>query len=364
MARIGIDAHVLDGKYQGTRSWLETVLDHLPAAPGAEAHEWVIYTADPAGTARRFPWPGYRHRRITAHGSVPRLLAFWPAARRRDGLDALVTQYIAPPFAARGFRQIVVIHDLLFESDPRFFPTAMRWRLRLLCRFSARRAAAVLTVSRHSAAEIARRYGVPAARILVAPNAPAALPAPSAEDRAAAQALAPFLLWVGRLEPRKNLPLALAATERARAHGARLVVVGREDHGASGAAMAAALGAAPGIVHLRDVTPARLAALYAEAAALVFPSLGEGFGIPVIEALAAGTAVIASNRGAIPEAGGALAQYVDPGAPDAAARMAALVEQALQGRLKPGPDACAAHLAQFDPRHAAEALVAAVAAAE
>lgn len=263
MARIGIDAHVLDGKYQGTRSWLENVLDRLPAVPGADAQEWVIYSADPDATARRFPWPRFLHRRITTHGSIPRLLAFWPAARRRDGLDALVTQYIAPPFAARGFRQIVVIHDLLFESDPQFFPTLMRWRLRLLCRRSARRAAAVLTVSRFSAGEIARRYRVPAARILVAPNAPAALPAPAAEDRAAAEALAPFLLWVGRLEPRKNLPLALA-------------------------------------------------------------------------------------------------RYVDPGVPDAAARMAALIDQALAGALKPDPTACAAHLAQFDPRHAAEALVAAV----
>ena len=92
----------------------------------------------------------------------------------------------------------------------------------------------------------------------------------------------------------------------------------------------------------------------------MFPSLGEGFGIPVIEALSVGTAVIASSRGAIPEAGSSLARYVDPAAPDAAEQMAALVAQALDGGLRPDPAACAAHLAQFHPRRAAEAVVAAV----
>ncbi|BDG73474.1 glycosyltransferase [Roseomonas fluvialis] len=360
MGRIGIDAHVLDGKYQGSRSWLENVLDHIPATAGAAAHEWVIYSADPTATARRFPWPRYRHALITTQDSIARLMVFWPTARRRDRLDALVTQYVSPPLVGPRFRQVVVIHDVLFESDPQFFPKAMRWRLRLLCRLSAARAAVVLTVSRHAAGEIAHRYGVPEDRILLAPNAPGALPAPSADDFAAAGGLAPFLLWVGRLEPRKNLPLALAATQAARGAGARLVVVGREDHGPAGAAMAAQLAQTPGVVHLRDVAPPRLAALYATAAALVFPSLGEGFGIPVIEALSVGTAVIASNRGAIPEAGGRLARYIDPAAPDAAAQMAALVAQALAGGLRPDPAACAAHLAAFHPRRAAEAVVAAV----
>ncbi len=357
MGRIGIDAHVLDGKYQGSRSWLENVLDHLPATTGAAAHEWVIYSADPDATARRFPWPRYRHVRITTRSSIARLLFFWPAARRRDALDALITQYVSPPFVGSRFRQIVVIHDVLFESDPEFFPAVMRWRLRLLCRLSAARSAAVLTVSRHAAKEIARLYGVPEDRIILAPNAPGALPPPFPEDLAAARALTPFLLWVGRLEPRKNLPLALAATQAARSNGTRLVVVGREDHGPAGAEMAARLAGTPGVVHLRDVEPRRLAALYASAAALVFPSLGEGFGIPVIEALSAGTAVIASNRGAIPEAGGALAHYVDPALPDAAEKMTALAAEALCGNLLPDREACAAHIEKFHPRRAAEAVV-------
>lgn len=350
MARIGIDAHILDGKFQGSRSWLETLLAHLPEVGGR--HEWVIYSADPAATRARYAAPCFTHRRIALPGRLARLLAFWPWAVLAHRLDALVTQYVAPPLCPGA--QIVVVHDVLFESHPQFFPRAMRLRLQWLTRISARRAAAILTVSRHAAAEIVRHYGVDPALVILAPPAPPPPQAPSAEEAAAAAALRPFLLCVGRLEPRKNIALALAASAALRDAGARLVVVGREDAG--GAETARALAAAANVVHLRDAAPGLLAALYAEAAALVFPSLGEGFGMPVLEALAAGAPVIASDRTAIPEAGGACARYFDPTAADAKARLAALMGEALAGRLRPDPAAVQAHLAQFDGRQSAAAL--------
>ena len=350
MARIGIDAHVLDGKFQGSRTWLENLLDYLPEVGGQ--HEWVIYSADPAATRTRYPARCFTHRRIALPGRFVRLLAFWPFAVTAHRLDALVTQYVAPPLCPGA--QIVVVHDVLYESHPQFFPRAMRLRLQWLTRLSARRAAAVLTVSRHAAAAIVQHYDVDPARMLLAPPAPMPPQPPTAEEAAAAAALRPFLLCVGRLEPRKNIALALAASAALRAGGARLVVVGREDAG--GALTARALAAAPNVVHLRDATPGMLAALYAQTAALVFPSLGEGFGIPVLEALAAGATVIASDCTAIPEAGGACASYFDPTAPDAEMRLGGLMGEALAGRLRPDPAAVVAHLAQFHWRHAAAAL--------
>jgi len=350
LARIGIDAHVLDGKFQGSRTWLENLLAVLPEVGGQ--HEWVIYSADPAATGARYPAPCFTHRRIALPGRFARLLAFWPFAVLAHRLDALVTQYVAPPLCPGA--QIVIVFDVLYESHPQFFPRAMRLRLQWLTRFSARRAAAILTVSRHAAAAIVRHYGVDPARVLLALPAPMPPQTPTAEEAAAAVALRPFLLCVGRLEPRKNIALALAASAALRAEGTRLVVVGREDAG--GAETARALATAPNAVHLRDATPGLLAALYAETAAFVFPSLGEGFGIPVLEALAAGAPVIASDRTAIPEAGGDCASYFDPTAPDAETRLAGLMGEALAGRLRPDPAAVVAHLAQFHWRHAAAAL--------
>ena len=351
MKRIGIDAHVLGGKFQGSRTWLEGVLGAIGRLD--ERNRYVLYSFDSAATRAAFPQPQFEHRGIGLRPSIPRLLAFWPWAARRDRLDALMTQYVAPPLG--GSRQFVVVHDVLFETHPAIFPPVMRWRLRLLCRWSARRAATVFTVSRYSAGELTRQYGLAPERVHVAPNAVPTAREPDPDDLARAASLQPFLLCVGRLEPRKNIALALEASAAARARGMRLVVVGREDFASH--PLARALAEAPGAVHLRDVSESLLAALYRKAAALLYPSLGEGFGLPVLEALAQGTPVLASDRTAIPEVGGGLARYFDPTAPDAAAQLTALIEEIPP---RPAPEAVRAHLEGFSWQVAAREIIAAV----
>ncbi len=352
--RVGVDAHVLDGKFQGSRSFMESVLREIGRQDSRNTY--AIYSFDPDRTRAMFPFQNFEHRRIALHAAIPRLLAFWPWAARRDRLDALFTHYIAPPFGAA--RQFVLIHDILFESHPQMFPPLLRWRLRLLCRLSAWRAHTIFTVSRYSAAEIVRRYRIPESRIRITPDAADPPGAPDPDATRTARGLQPFLLCVGRLEPRKNIALALAASAAARARGMRLVVVGREDF--ASAQLAQTLAAAPNVVHLRDVPPPLLAALYAHAVALIFPSLGEGFGMPVLEALAHGTPVLASDRTAIPEAGGALARYFDPGATDAETTLAGLIAQAEAGAFRPDPAAVAAHLRAFTWANSAADIIAAV----
>ena len=151
---------------------------------------------------------------------------------------------------------------------------------------------------------------------------------------------------------------ALAATEAARAAGTRLVVVGREDfHSVD---LARQLAASPNVVHLRDVPPALLAALYRHALALIFPSFGEGFGIPVLEALSHGTPVLASDGPAIPEAGGTLARYFNPERPDASATLAALIREVQDGQHWPAADATAEHLARFQWSQSAATIIDAI----
>jgi glycosyltransferase involved in cell wall biosynthesis len=203
-----------------------------------------------------------------------------------------------------------------------------------------------------------RRYGIPAARIHVTRNAAAPAVEPDPETTRQALALQPYLLCVGRLEPRKNIGLALAASQAARAAGTRLVVVGREDFGST--SLAKTLAEAGGVVHLRDVPPDLLAALYRNAVALIFPSTGEGFGIPVLEALAHGTPVLASDRTAIPEAGGTLARYFNPESPDAEAVLADLIGRVETGEFRPAPEAVSDHLRRFQWSDAAATIIAAV----
>ena len=352
--RVGIDAHVLDGKFQGSRTYVEAILTEIGRLD--QHNRYVIYSYDPAGTQARFDYANFEHKAISLRPAIPRLLAFWPWAWRRDRLDVLMTQYIAPPLFPG--RQFVVIHDILFETHKWMFPLSQRLRLRLLCGLSARLATTIFTVSDYSAGEIARRYRIPTDRIRLTRDGIAALPVPDADAVRQARELQPFLLCVGRLEPRKNIELALAASAAARARGTRLVVVGREDFRAAG--LVETLAQSTNVVHLCDISPMLLSALYAHATAFLYPSLGEGFGIPVLEALASGTPVIASDRTAIPEAGGALAQYFNPEAADAVSTLAALIDRAESDMPRPAPEDVAAHMAKFDWAIAARTVVDAV----
>jgi glycosyltransferase involved in cell wall biosynthesis len=267
-------------------------------------------------------------------------------------LDGLLTQYIAPPFTARP--QIVVVHDVLFETNPNFFPLAMRWRLRLLVRISVARAFAVIAPSIYTRNQIAATYRIPPNRITVArcgvdqPKSDGCLPA-------GLETGVPYILFVGRIEPRKNLALLLDAFARIPDPRARLVVVGHVE--CSGQSVLRRLADEPRAVHFGGVDEKTLWALYRHAAALVFPSLGEGFGIPVLEALAARCPVIASNAAALPEVGGNLATYFDPLASNAAGQLAECIAKAFLGLLHVDAAAIETHLAQFAWPDAAEALV-------
>ncbi|NKY41745.1 glycosyltransferase, partial [Cellulomonas septica] len=317
MTRVGVDAHVLDGKFQGTRTWVLETLRRAPAL--APDLTFVVYSGDPARTAAMLGDVVVEHRVLPPGGPVGRNLRFWPRAVREDRLDVLVTQYFSPPRYPG--RQLVVVHDVLFETHPEFFGRGTRWRNKVLVGWSARRAGTVATVSEYSRSQIARVYGRREQDVLLVHNGVEPPPPTSAALPAQVPAGTRYALMVGRLEPRKNLALALDAFARVADPDVRLVVVGRDDF--EDPATLARLAAEPRAVHLSDVPQDELWELYRRATVFLFPSRGEGWGIPVLEALAVGTPVVASDATAIPEAGGAACTYVDLAAPDAAAAFAA-----------------------------------------
>lgn len=340
--RIGIDAHVLVGKMQGSRTWLVNVVGR--AASRHPDATYVIYSGDPARAAAMIAGANVEHRRLPRVPRALRLLAVWPWLVHRDRIDALVTTYIAPPFVP-GARQVVVVHDILFETHPGFFAFGMRWRTRLLTRIGAKRARLVVTISRYSRESIARTYRIDPARIAEV-RCGTAPPRTGATPRSPIRDGRPYLMMVGRLEPRKNLALALDAFARLPAGAARLVVVGKPD--GERPETLARLSAMADVVHVAGIDDRGLGDLYANAAALVFPSAGEGWGIPVLESLGAGTPVIASNVTAIPESGGDAASYFDLAAPDRIERLADLMRAAVEGRLPFDADRARAHVARHD----------------
>jgi glycosyltransferase involved in cell wall biosynthesis len=350
MRRLGVDGHILTGKHQGSNVWLVNVVAH--AAKRDPDTVYVVYSFDPETAKQNLNGPNIEHRALPFRAAIPRLLFYWPYAMFAHRLDALLTQYIAPPLALRP--QIVVVHDVLFETNPEFFPPIMRWRLRLLVRMSVANAFAVIAPSNYSQDQISSAYGIPQARITVArcgvrqPILGGCLP-PGLESGVR------FILFVGRIEPRKNLNLLLEAFARISDPRARLVVVGHIER--SGRPVLSRLAKETRAVHFERVDDKTLWALYHHAAALVFPSLGEGFGLPVLEALAARCAVIVASTAALPEVGGNLAIYFDPLALDAAQRLTECIAKALAGLPHLDEAALEFHLKQFAWPGAAEALV-------
>ena len=350
--RLGVDGHVLDGKYQGSRTWL---LENLRRAPRlAPEITFVVYSADPSRAADLIGLPEVEHHPIGGRGPVGRNLLFWSRAIRRDRLDLLLTQYFSPPRCAK--RNVVVVHDVLFETHPQFFPWRTRWRNRILVGWSARRARMLVTVSQYSRTQISKAYGRDPADIALAHNGVDV----AALQRSVALPVEvppgnPFALFVGRLEPRKNLRLALEAFGRIADPGVRLVVVGRDDF--EDREVLSRLAHEPRAIQLVDVPADQLVELYRRAAVLVFPSLGEGWGLPVLEALAAGTPVIASDVTAIPEAGGLACTYFSPHADDAAEQLARALGAALAGHIPFDADLARSHARSFSWDRSANELV-------
>ena len=339
MKRIGIDAHVITGKFQGSRTFLLNLLGQL-GAQDRENH-YILYSFDPAETRSLLDFPNFEHKLLAVKPAIPRLLLYWPWLQLRDRLDYLLTQYISPPLFGR--RQLVVIHDILFETHPQYFQRLFVLRFRLLTRLSARRAAAVFTVSRYSRRALVEQYGIPDGKIRLTPNA---FPVPVTEHQVLLEvmALKPYILFVGRLEPRKNILTLIKAFTALEDETLNLVIVGGVDFHSR--KVLDAINTHPRIHHFDRVSDAQLGTFYRNARLFVYPSYAEGFGLPVLEALSYAVPVITSNTTALPEVGGDVVDYFDPCAEDSVTVLSAAIKATL-ARAPIDVAVLEAHLARF-----------------
>jgi glycosyltransferase involved in cell wall biosynthesis len=203
---------------------------------------------------------------------------------------------------------VVTIHDLAFETWPEDFNPRTRVKYRTFARLAARSAQRVICPSAYTADDVSARYGIATSKLRVIPDAPALAlgdePPPTE----------PYVIAVGDLRPKKNLgALVRAFVAARREHGLthRLVLAGVDS--GEGARLRQLAGAEP--VELTGyVSDARLDALIRGADVLVHPSLYEGFGLVVLEAMVRGTPVIAARATALPETGGDAAMYFEPAA--------------------------------------------------
>jgi glycosyltransferase involved in cell wall biosynthesis len=230
-----------------------------------------------------------------------------PLALARAGADLLFVPSHAIPFAWPG-KALTVVHDLAFERHPDAYSSAERAYLQLTTRWAVRRCRLLIAISESTKSDLVALYGVSPERVRVVPlggGEPTTHAAAPASRLAELGLIEPFVLQVGRIEARKNQAAALAAIERL--DGVTLAVAGPERD----ATLAARLRASPKCRVLGRVDQPLLELLYERAAAVVVPSLYEGFGLPVLEAMARGKVVVAASSSSLPEVGGDAALYAD-----------------------------------------------------
>src|SRR5512142_3299529 len=234
-----------------------------------------------------------------------------------------VPAHVVPMITPR--RTLTTLHDVAFMTMPDAYRPIGRAYLTLMYRIAAARAR-ILTVSEFSKGEIIRHFGADPDRITVTPlGFDAARFGPATDDEIRARLHAhgvrrPYFLFVGRLEAKKNLGGLITAFRRYRAlrpgDDAKLVLVGKAGYGYAREMRALGEVEKVSVIEKGYVSPDDMRHLYGGATAFVFPSRYEGFGIPVLEAFACGTPVIASDVTAIPEVAGDAALYVNPDDPD------------------------------------------------
>lgn len=335
---IGINAHLLadEAGYRraGIHQYIDQVLRNLPAD---EEMLYTLYTRRPRDWADRpaFRPAGSRLPTANRPARIAWEQAVWPFAARRDRLDLMHSMAFATPRLAP-CPVVVTIYDLSFVENPETFPAVQRRYLAAETAYSSRHAARLIAISESSRRDIHRVYGTPLSRIdVVAPGVGEAyrpLPADEVAAFRRRQELPDaFLLHVGTLQPRKNIPLLLEALARLSRPGLPLVLIGGK--GWSYDAIferVSALGLDGQVRFAGYVADEELPFWYGAASALVVPSLYEGFGLPIVEALACGTPVVAADNSSLPEAGGDVALYFNPRDPDElTARLATALDDPL-----------------------------------
>jgi alpha-1,3-rhamnosyl/mannosyltransferase len=325
---VGIDARKLTD--YGIGAYVRNLLEAIARNPQSERYRFRVYVR-PADRASVPPLPE-RFEIVEEDSpgySISELTTFaWRLWR--DRLDLFhATHYVIPPLARA--RAVVTIHDIIHVLYPQFLPhRAALIYARVMIRRALRRANRIITVSNNSKRDLVDYFGISPARIEVIYNGVAArfrADLPPEESRRVAEKYGlprPYLLFLGGEKPHKNVRNVLRAFAEARRdrelpHG--LVLAGPMPKNRSRVeALIEALDLGDRVVRPGVVPEEDLPGLFAGADAFLYPTLYEGFGLPVAEAMACGVPVLTSSTSALQEIAGGYAYLVDPMDVDAIAR--------------------------------------------
>ena len=315
--RFAVDAHAIGRHLTGNEVYIRSLLGGF--AEIDKKSEFITYVSEP-GAERWIP----RRFAVRQVSGNPWSRLGWDLTQlvRADRPDLIHVQYTAP-LHTRGVPTVVTVHDVSFLEHPEYFTVARRSQLRLTVGRTVKRAARILTVSEFSRDAILRAYDIRPDRVSVIPNA--ANPEFRVVGRERAQKSvraqlrfdAPYVLSVGDLAPRKNQIGLIAAFSKLLTEHPHLkhhlVLTGKETWFTPKVREAArSCGFASRIHFTGFVSDEELLELYNACECFVFPSFYEGFGLPILEAMACGRAVACSNTSSMPEVADGAGLLFDP----------------------------------------------------
>jgi glycosyltransferase involved in cell wall biosynthesis len=322
--KIGIDFHLLSGKYQGSRTYLVNIIPELLILD--KENYYFVYLNDKNAfsglTAKNqlAMTDSYTLREYFFKSPLFRLGINIPLMECRDRLDIFHAQYISPLFSFA--RCVVTIHDILYETHPQFFSKTFVARSRFFIPLSARRADKILTDSLFSKSQLVEKYRLGEEKIEVIHGGVDTGKFNRLDKDKAKEYIYEkygkknFLLNVGRLEPRKNQLALIQAYDdllRTMKMDEELLIIGPKDFQFELLYQyIRENGLEKKISIFNDIEDDELPLFYKAAKIFIYPTFAEGFGLPVVEAMACGLPVIGSNTSSIPEIVGEAGLLIDP----------------------------------------------------
>ena len=319
--RIAIDAHTVGTKLGGNESYAVNLIEALAEIDSVN-HYTIYVTTSEARERFSSRWPNFKVRSTLPHTPLIRIPLTLSAELRKNPVDVLHVQFTAPPFCPCPV--VVSIHDLSFEHLPQTFNLRSRTQLRLTVRHSARRAAQILSLSEHTRHDIIKTYKIEPQRVTAIPLAAPDHFGPVTDNRELQRVRhiygidGSYILSVGSIQPRKNLARLVRAYSSLREDCSadklpKLVLVGKCAWLYDETLRALdETNVKDSVVMTGYVPESDLPALYSGALCFVYPSYFEGFGLPPLEAMKCGAAVVVGNRTSLPEVVGDAALTVDP----------------------------------------------------
>ena len=316
--RIGVDLHTLTDFMQGSRTYIYNVTKALLAID--RTSEYYLYFAKRTNATvdRALRQSNVQHKEIWPSRRSLRLTVGLPMILRMHKIDIFQCQYMGPLFTRCPY--VVTIHDIIHEKYPEFYPRNLGILMKLFYPFSAKRAKKILTVSEYSKKEIRDIFKIPESKIEVIPNG-------VSNDFTVLNDIGKineikskynidkeYILFVGRLEPRKNIKGLIEAYTLLKNRyniSQQLVIVGMIDALFPDFDIRLS-GIESDVIFTGGVAQEDLPYLYNGADIFAYPSFAEGFGLPVLEAMACGVPTVTSKTSSLPEVVGDAGVMIDP----------------------------------------------------